>query len=300
MHNDYGVGSIFDTFNELITNITLIVHCLIRFIHSYLSDIDYNTIVLDAITTYSKMKETVITTYNANIDKDSVINMSLEYSLYCIEFIKSLLFGYRIEPFNNNWISISYIDQSEYEKKILSFSFDETYDELDTIHFFKSSLTNDDNNYKNDFDQWFETAKTVLINDRKVYDCLISMRLNDKYIYKVCDTHEKSFYALPCEYSCVKFLNIEYCHHELKNPIVIHIDKNAYLIGNEILSCTFVKRSLEYSFNINNFDTDYVLKIMDNDLNIFELKSNQYIVLEKDTYKIIQKMKEDYVLLDGK
>jgi hypothetical protein len=42
-----------------------------------------------------------------------------------------------------------------------------------------------------------------------------------------------------------------------------------------------------------NFDMTYVLKIMDNDLNNFELKSDEYIVLDKMEYKVVNKNKMD-------
>jgi hypothetical protein len=286
MHDGYGVGLVFDLINDIIRTIVLFGSTILKNIHTYFSEIDYNSIGFDIINKYSTMKQTVVSTYNNNIDKNSILNISLEYSLYFIEYVKSFIYDYRVEPFNNNWISISYVDQTENDKKTLSFIFDETYDELDTIHFFKDNIVND---YCDDFNAWYNTAKAILLKDRKVFDCLISMRIENKYIYKVCNIEEEAFDELPFELSKVKFLSIEYTHPELDKPIVIEVDKNAYLIGNEILSCTFVKRALEYSCNIKNFDTDYVLKIMDNDLKTFELKSNEYIKLEKDSYKIIQK-----------
>ena len=286
MHDGYGVGLVFDLINDIISTIVLFGSTILKNIHTYLSEIDYNSIGFDIINKYSTMKQTVVSTYNNNIDKNSILNISLEYSLYFIEYVKSFIYDYRVEPFNNNWISISYVDQTENDKKTLSFIFDETYDQLDTIHFFKDNIVND---YCDDFNAWYNTAKAILLKDRKVFDCLISMRIENKYIYKVCNIEEEAFDELPFELSKVKFLSIEYTHPELDKPIVIEVDKNAYLIGNEILSCTFVKRALEYSCNIKNFDTDYVLKIMDNDLKTFELKSNEYIKLEKDSYKIIQK-----------
>ena len=287
MHDGYGVGLVFDLINDIIiSTIVLFGSTILKNIHTYLSEIDYNSIGFDIINKYSTMKQTVVSTYNNNIDKNSILNISLEYSLYFIEYVKSFIYDYRVEPFNNNWISISYVDQTENDKKTLSFIFDETYDQLDTIHFFKDNIVND---YCDDFNAWYNTAKAILLKDRKVFDCLISMRIENKYIYKVCNIEEEAFDELPFELSKVKFLSIEYTHPELQKSIVIEVDKNAYLIGNEILSCTFVKRALEYSCNIKNFDTDYVLKIMDNDLKTFELKSNEYIKLEKDSYKIIQK-----------
>jgi len=286
MYSGYGIGSVFDLINEILNFISLLIYSIFKFIYSFVTDIDYNLVSLDIVTKYSKMKEDVVSVYNKNFDKNSFVNTSLEYVCYCIEQLKSIALGYRIEPFNNNWVSISYVDQSEIDKVNLSFTFDETYDEIDSIYFFKNNI---DIDYCSNFEEWYNTAKTILLKDRKVYDCLISMRMDDKYIYKVCDMESDSYDKLPCELSKVKFLSIEYIHPEVKKPIVIEIDKNAYLVGNELLSCTFVKRALEYSFNVKNFDTDYVLRIMDNNLKTFELKSNEFIVLEKDSYKIIEK-----------
>jgi hypothetical protein len=297
MYSGYGIGSVFDLINEILNFISLLVYSIFKFIYSFVTDIDYNLVSLDIVTTYSKMKQDVVSVYNKNFDKNSFVNTTLEYVCYCIEQLKSIALGYRIEPFNNNWVSISYVDQSEIDKVNLSFTFDETYDEIDSIYFFKNNI---DIDYCSNFEEWYNTAKTILLKDRKVYDCLISMRMDDKYIYKVCDMESDSYDKLPCELSKVKFLSIEYIHPEVKNPIVIEIDKNAYLVGNELLSCTFVKRALEYSFNVKNFDTEYVLNIMDNNLKTFELKSNEFIILEKDSYKIIKRSSDDYVVLDKK
>ena len=68
------------------------------------------------------------------------------------------------------------------------------------------------------------------------------------------------------------------------------MDRNAYVVGNEILSSTFVKRALEYMNDRKSFDMSYSLKIMDNNLDNVVLKSDEYIVLERDSYKIIKKM----------
>jgi len=287
MYSGYGVGSIFDLINEILNFISLLIYSIFKFIYSFVTtNFDYNLLAFDIVTKYSKMKQDIVKIYNKNFDKNSFVNNSFEYAWYCTEYLKSFALGYRIEPFNNNWVSISYIDQSEFDKVNLSFTFDETYDEIDTIRFFKNNNVVD---YFTEFKDWYNTAKSILLKDKKVYDCLISMRMDDKYIYKVCDMETDSYDVLPCELSKVKFLSIEYIHPEVKKPIVLEIDKNAYLVGNELLSCTFVKRALEYSFNVKHFDTDYVLNIMDNNLKTFELKSNEFIILEKNSYTIIEK-----------
>jgi hypothetical protein len=60
-----------------------------------------------------------------------------------------------------------------------------------------------------------------------------------------------------------------------------------YIEGNHLLSSTFVLRLLKYQPEKFHFDMDYKLKIIDDDINMFELSSNQFIVLTDNTYRII-------------
>ena len=125
MYSGYGIGSVFDLINEILNFISLLIYSIFKFIYSFVTDIDYNLVSLEIITRYSKMKEDVVSVYNKNFDKNSFVNTTLEYACYCIEQLKSIALGYRIEPFNNNWVSISYVDQSEIDKVNLSFTFGE-------------------------------------------------------------------------------------------------------------------------------------------------------------------------------
>jgi len=89
--------------------------------------------------------------------------------------------------------------------------------------------------------------------------------------------------------SHVIFLEIEYSFRE-NFRITIELPKSQYIVGNEVLSKTYILRYLEHlplyvnwSFN----DTEYSLRIIDDDSNVFTIKSNQYIQLGKDDYNII-------------
>jgi hypothetical protein len=95
MHDGYGVGLVFDLINDIISTIVLFGSTILKNIHTYLSEIDYNSIGFDIINKYSTMKQTVVSTYNNNIDKNSILNISLEYSLYFIEYVKSFIYDYR-------------------------------------------------------------------------------------------------------------------------------------------------------------------------------------------------------------
>lgn len=79
MYSGYGVGSVFDLINEIINSISMLVYCILKFIYSFISDIDYNLVALDIVTKYSKMKQDVVSVYNNNFDKNSMVNKTLEY-----------------------------------------------------------------------------------------------------------------------------------------------------------------------------------------------------------------------------
>ena len=72
----------------------------------------------------------------------------------------------------------------------------------------------------------------------------------------------------------------------MDEPIFIDIDNEYYYAYNEVLSPLFIKRYLEYQPMIYDFDMDYQLEVMDNDINTFVLTSKQYILLAESTYTI--------------
>jgi tRNA A37 threonylcarbamoyladenosine biosynthesis protein TsaE len=73
----------------------------------------------------------------------------------------------------------------------------------------------------------------------------------------------------------------------MKAGIVIQLDRSVYLVGNQILSPTFVKSYLEYQSELYHFDMDYVLKIMDDTICTMTLSSDKYILLKEDGYQVV-------------
>jgi hypothetical protein len=262
-----------------------IVKNLFENIIEKIKNIDVKPLLLNAVLLYSNISVTLTTEYKKLCEKYIVLNDINEHVCYLNKIVLSFVNGNRIEPMYTNWVSISSIYTCESEPHP-TYIYSEAYNDLNGIDEDIDAET-DNLNYKQSLLHWYNLSKVVVINQEKMDDCLITMKYGDKYAYKVCNKKSTKPTDTPCELSSVKFINIEYCHPELKNPINIDIDKMGYLIGNEILSSTFVKRALDYGVNILDFDTKYVLKIMDNNINTFELKSNQYILLEKDGYKVM-------------
>ncbi len=89
------------------------------------------------------------------------------------------------------------------------------------------------------------------------------------------------------EASNVRFFALEYAHPSLKTSLSLVLPPNTYMVDNQILSPVFVKRLLECSFGSwVEFDMQYTLHVVDQDISIFTLHSHQYILLEKDDYTI--------------
>ncbi len=84
-----------------------------------------------------------------------------------------------------------------------------------------------------------------------------------------------------------QFLSILYSHPQMKETIPIELDAAIYLVGNEILSAAFVERYLMYQSRPYVFDANYKLELMNKKIQMFELHSGQYVVLNKTGYLIV-------------
>lgn len=86
-----------------------------------------------------------------------------------------------------------------------------------------------------------------------------------------------------------KFLEIEY-NCGTRSPITIEVPKSHYYAGNEILSKTYILRYLEHLPVYVRWifiESDYSLRVIDEDSEVFSLNSRQSIRLEPDGYKIV-------------
>ena len=261
--------------------------------YEFIKNYDYEGLGLKIAFYYGVVKQFAIDMYTTHCKKGGFIDVAGENLVYFLKSAHSAILSYRIEPFEPEWISISGIYQTEFDKTTMNYSFSENYEYcpvFDTNG--KESSIKTDSRLQN-FTEWFYTTQHVMKREKILDECLITMKTDNKYIYKICNRETECFAELPNELSKVKFLNIEYCHPENQSSITIQLDRNDYLVGNEILSSAFVKRQLEYMNSSKIFDMTYLLKIMDNNLNNFELKSDEYIVLDKMEYKVVNKNKMD-------
>lgn len=90
-------------------------------------------------------------------------------------------------------------------------------------------------------------------------------------------------------FSEIRFLSIEYTHPDMNEPIQLVLEKEWCVVGNEVLGKIHVLRMLEYQFCKNDyvFDNRYILKIIDSNINMFDINAGQSIQLAHGYYIIL-------------
>jgi hypothetical protein len=89
--------------------------------------------------------------------------------------------------------------------------------------------------------------------------------------------------------SRVSFLSVHYEHPDLPNGLRLIIDPQYMMVGNHLLDRVFVLRLLSYQYNRGNyvFDDRYSLKIMDSNINICTVRSDQGVVVGEKEYAVV-------------
>lgn len=120
---------------------------------------------------------------------------------------------------------------------------------------------------------------------------------NDKQIiirsFPIYKTIGSTSWADYPEMSNIEFAIVEYSHPQMVKTIELILPKDIYVVGNELLSNAFVLRLLELTNNYFIFDRDYIIQIMDHNLESLELRHNEYIEIGKNSYEIKKSYIED-------
>jgi hypothetical protein len=215
-------------------------------------------------------------------DNYSLVNKSVNYIHYGSAYIVAQAQQKRVEPMSKSWSCVSALIKSYYTYKEFNYRYNELYDYEQPVAFDKMVLL-----YKN----IYSTVKAVVESETAIAESLITYKHENKMIHRICNAkktqNEPEISKIVTELSDIKFLSIEYHSRDYVQPIVLELDKNEYLINNEILSCSFVKRLLEYQTAYNKFDKNYTILLMDNNLRTVSLNFGEYIVLHKTYYTIM-------------
>lgn len=239
-----------------------------------------------AVMNYSKIKIFFSTRKKQLEKKYPAIQFINEYSWYFICLIYSIIINTRIEPKENHWISVAPLYKLSGNQELNhNYLLEEHINLLPCVNYISNDLKNED--LLLHMNEWIDATQN-LYDDDGLKEVMIILKFGKEYIYRICKKGMKRLIYMIFEQSDMRFLSIEYSYPGIGKPIFIDVNKYAYMVDNEILSPAFIKRFFDYTIGIDKdvFRSEYVLKIMDNNLNNFELTGDQYILLLPNSYEI--------------
>jgi hypothetical protein len=254
----------------------------IKILNTQFSDINY----LPYIVQYSKFICIVNKFCKDIYDSNLVVKSAVDHGLYFIESVYSLVIGKKIEPMESYWISSSFLLKRDKQRY-----FGEEYTLKELYEFVRNptTITDTSTNAEITYNEICDAVDSIVLNSQLYVEGLVKMKFGDSYVYRIFDNNSGHFddLKLPLVPSKTRLLSIEYTHPIMNKGIPIILDKSLYYVDNQILSPAFIKLYLEYQTELYHFDMDYVLKIIDNDVNSFELKFDKSILLTEEGYKIV-------------
>ena len=257
-------------------------------IYNIRSMVNTNTFFAKTLFSYSILYSRIQKIYN----KIPCLNNTINKICYGLNYMYSIIINKRIEPYHTNWFSISNLKRDFSITKPLfikdnDFKYIFEYKYFESFHYNISTIEM--------FENFYNIQNQSMIISPMDVETLLLLKLDNKVLVRTLirslsrNYFEKSkkTYFISTIPSKVKFLNVEYTHPNMNKTISLNIGQEYFIEGNEILSSAFVKRLLEYQGISYFFDLNYTLKILDNKINFFELGSGEYIIIEKDKYKIM-------------
>jgi hypothetical protein len=163
------------------------------------------------------------------------------------------------------------------------------------------------------FSQYWKPANTKLVEPKfSSWICVASIengKLLEKYVFTngdndysqdldgnsimICKTHDgqrlvkTSHDDIVLGPSKVQFLSVLYDHPDIPTgPLRLAVEPSYMMVGNCLLNRIFVLRLLRYQYNKTDFifDDRYKLIIMDSNIVVSNVESDQGIILESDRY----------------
>ncbi len=240
--------------------------------------IDY---VVSFIKLYSKYEYTTKKIYENKISKNFFLKKIFQNISNVVYYIKIYFFKYKLEPFNQYWISTSIFKNNDFNEKYILEPFEQYWS--------STSIFNEKNIFLNNYLSFInkkpQNHNVEFLNNIE-NDNLFILKTNEIYVSRVCLKKNISFDEITPEKTEKWFLVVEYTHPEMTNSIILDVNNNYFVENNEILSSIFVLRCLKYQYEPYVFDERYTLKIIDNNINDIILKPNQYVKILRDKYVI--------------
>jgi hypothetical protein len=230
-------------------------------------EMNSNICALKVIMCYSKISNNIKDCANKIYNSSDLMHSTCDNCFYNMKYILSKICCHRIEPMHSYWIRVGTLN---YENNM--FNYECTYE---YINEFDEDNDNDIILLKNDF-----LNHAFYAND--MYNPWISMKFSTKKEnYTISRLISNDYKCDNFEKSNIRFLSIEYVHPEMDRRIPLEIDPSWYIVGNELFSIVMVKHLLEHQLENYKFDVTYTIFLMDNNIELYELKYDEYILLDK-------------------
>lgn len=215
-------------------------------------------------------------TYNYYYENNILFRRMMVDSIEIYDNIHSIIYDYKLEPKTDKdyWININILNN-----KI-------NIDEAKTEYVLNEKYYILENDNEKNTSLMYEHNTNIIKNIKK--NDLISMLLiikNKEKNHMIVNFGNEIDYM--AEKSKVKFISIVYEDPLLNKKTDIVLNNNILYENNEILSSVFIKRYIDYN-NVNiKYTPDYIIHIMDDNINMITLTKNNYIKLGKTNYEII-------------
>lgn len=258
------------------------------------------TDLYDQVSTNETMSSLLLKTFDIYVTTQIYISNVCEYAytefpiirdvsdlvVHYSKLFRGFIENYKVEPFQQNWVSTHILIKNNHLFKGNSFIHIENYQMM------SNDLSPDcsyNEKIESGFMYFYSILQSLIVNLMHVVDAIVVMKDGDRYIVRSILNKHETFYH---KSSKQVFLSIAYKHPDIKEPIAIEFPETMYEIGNVIFTPMFIKRYLEYQSLSYVFDDRYTLDIIDNDMNMLTLNSSQYGVLTEDGWSVLDIPKE--------
>jgi hypothetical protein len=216
----------------------------------------------------SKVINSVSSFFTGFYQEYDIVRNIVDKTKYITTSAYKKLTNCKCEPFANTWICSNIVDKRSYP-----ISFFDTYTELDAFNIHR-------------LHNYFIT----FLNNKQVLDKseLVILKGHDeikRQPFYICRRPNRGIHTeYRLNYSSVHFLSVNYKLPDQTQTISLDIDKKWCVVGNEILSYTHVMRMLTYQNEPCVFSMDYVLEIIDSNVKVFKLMSDEFIRIGEKEY----------------
>jgi hypothetical protein len=241
-----------------------------------------NSYALSALTRYSALKNKFTRAATSVYLCHPHLTHSIDICSYCYKWTIATYWNERIEPFHPIWISQNNLLMAGIEQPAYTLHNLDSY----TFVYDQSSLSSMYTFIRKFNETAFALSKIKLncIHNEK----LLYARFNEISVARVQSSDIVQLNSADDfnRHSKVAFLSVTLTLNRKKYSI--DVEKSWMYINNELFSTTFLKRYFDYHNVDIRFTNEYVVDIMDSNINMFKLKPGDYIVLNQKDYAIKQ------------